>query len=880
MSAACDFKRKFEIFKKNLLIRLRLLGSVDLKGSNGEELRGIIAQPKPMAMLAYLAAATPVGYRRREELLSIFWPELDSTRGRRALSQALHVLRSDLDEGVIAARGVEELGLEPSLISSDVSDFRAAIERRDWKNALDLYHGELLSGFLISGSPEFDQWLERERTKLKSQAIDAAWHLADEQSDTKAARRAVELDPYNEEGIRRLLKFFDKTGNRAEAIKAYDDFRARMARDLESEPSKETRTLADSLRESPSSRKKSAVSFEYEPAEDRSEGTGKPESVQPHPRSNRRLAILGGMVLLGIIAALVFAKGRPRYIKNSGSPTRVVIAEFESASSDTALGRTITEALRLDLSRSNLVKVMSDATIRDALALMKRDTMLRVSDDLAREVAQRENIPAVLAGDVRRAGNGFLLSARLINAATGDLLNGWRVSAKDSVDLLSAIDNLSASVRKDAGESARTIRVTSPLVHVSTSSLAALRKEAMAQDAFFAEDYPRAVALLNEAIAEDSTFTDAYLLQSVLLFNAWTHPSLGVNAAIKAYQYRDKLRDAERYNVMFQYLSAVKGDIPAAIDAEKNVLALDPQIGYHGRYSGLLSQQRRFREAELAALQGLQWESNPFLYAYLAIARFRAGHLDEARRTVAYGLGKFPNSPFLLGLRVEITAAIGQYARADSVAHADIPDNTGLLASLDAIAGKINEARTHFVELRRSNESKGLHYIAVTAMVSHARFELEVAHDTLRALSIVDSIQAGKEWRALFPNERPYGPIAHFYVLAGKFELARSALASAERDIPPDYRAREQFIMRRTRSMLAASDGDASQLDELKSAYRVDPQPTAALADLVWACRRLGRSADAAQAAQAYLDELFPRRTEDDGFNLQSMRALVTERRK
>jgi DNA-binding SARP family transcriptional activator/TolB-like protein len=877
VSAACVFEKIFDFSQKKPVIRLRLLGSVELNGSNGEELRGIIAQPKPMALLAYLAAATPAGYRRREELLSIFWPELDSGRGRRALSQALHVLRSDLDEGVISARGVEELGLDRSLITSDVDAFREAIGRRDWKGALDSYHGELLAGFLISGSPEFDQWLDRERSRLKSQATEAAWHLADETSDVKAARRAVELDPYSEEGIRRLIKFFDKTGNRAEAIRAYDEFRARMARDLESEPSKETRALAESLRESPAPRKKSAVTVEYAAHDQKVDAPPpQPESAQQPKRSRRRMLLLAGVAALGVIAALVFARGRPMYgDAPKFTPTRLVIAEFESAPGDTALGRTITEAMRLDLSRSNLVKVMSDATVRDALVLMKRDTMLRVSADIAREVALRENIPAILAGDVRRAGNGFLLSARLVNATSGDLLNGWRATANDSAGLLAAIDNLSASVRKEAGESARTIRVTSPLVHVSTSSLAALRKEAMAQDAFFAEDFPRAVSLLRDAIAEDSTFADAHLLLSVIAFNSWTHPSVAVDAAINAYKYRDKLRDAERYNVMFQYLSAVKGDIPAAIDAEKNVLAIDPQIAFHGRYSGLLAQQRRFRDAELAALQGLQWETNPFLYAFLAIARFRAGHMNEARRTVAYGLEKFPRSPILLGLRAEITAATGQYARADSIAHADTPDNLAALAALDAVTGKIGEARTHLAELRRNNESKGLHYIAVTSAVNHARFELEVAHDTARALSIVDSIPASKDWQALFPNERPYGPIAHFYVLAGKFDRAQSAIAGLERDVPPDYRAREQFVVKRTRAMLRAVAGDLSGIDDLKSEYRTDPQPTAALADLVWLYRRLGRTADAATAAQAYLDELFPRRAEDDGFNLSAMRQLV-----
>jgi outer membrane protein assembly factor BamD (BamD/ComL family) len=76
--------------------------------------------------------------------------------------------------------------------------------------------------------------------------------------------------------------------------------------------------------------------------------------------------------------------------------------------------------------------------------------------------------------------------------------------------------------------------------------------------------------------------------------------------------------------------------------------------------------------------------------------------------------------------------------------------------------------------------------------------------------------------------------------------------------------------------MVNVADGDASQVDEIRAAYSTDPQPNAALADLVWAYRRLGNSGEARKAAQAYLDELNPRRTEDDGYNLGLMRGIVS----
>jgi tetratricopeptide (TPR) repeat protein len=362
---------------------------------------------------------------------------------------------------------------------------------------------------------------------------------------------------------------------------------------------------------------------------------------------------------------------------------------------------------------------------------------------------------------------------------------------------------------------------------------------------------------------------------SVILVNGWTHPSRAVDASIKAYRYRNKVRDAERYNVDFNYLVTVKGDVPAAIDAAKNVAALDPQIVFWGKYSNMLAQQRLFREAELAALRGLQWEENGFLYAFLANARFRAGKIDEARRTIAYGLNRLPSSRLLLGSRIDMLAAIGQYARADSLAHS-LNANGATRAALDMVNGKLGEARQHLFDLRRANAAQGNIYSVVSSSVSLARLELEVAHDTARAIAIADSIPGTGEWRTLYPHERPYGMLAHFYVLAGKIDRAKALLADAERNVPPDYRARDQWLMRRTRAMVNVADGDASQVDEIRAAYSTDPQPNAALADLVWAYRRLGNSGEARKAAQAYLDELNPRRTEDDGYNLGLMRGIVS----
>src|SRR5690349_25016054 len=94
------------------MIELRLIGRVSLTGVQGREVRNLLRQPRRLALLAYLAAATPRGFHRRDSLLALFWPELDQEHARAALRQALHVVRDALGADVIVTRGDEEVGLD------------------------------------------------------------------------------------------------------------------------------------------------------------------------------------------------------------------------------------------------------------------------------------------------------------------------------------------------------------------------------------------------------------------------------------------------------------------------------------------------------------------------------------------------------------------------------------------------------------------------------------------------------------------------------------------------------------------------------------------------------------------------------------------------
>ena len=75
------------------MIRLRMLGEIRLTTADGTELDSLLRQPKRLALLAYLASPAPGVWHRRDAILALFWPELDTARARTLPRNGLYIVR-------------------------------------------------------------------------------------------------------------------------------------------------------------------------------------------------------------------------------------------------------------------------------------------------------------------------------------------------------------------------------------------------------------------------------------------------------------------------------------------------------------------------------------------------------------------------------------------------------------------------------------------------------------------------------------------------------------------------------------------------------------------------------------------------------------------
>lgn len=237
------------------MIELRVLGPIGINARDGQPVTSLVRQSKRMALLCYLAMATPRGAHRRDKLVALFWPESNQQHARGALSQSLYVLRSTLGDDAFVARQDGEVELNPDVVWCDAIAFEDALNTHQTREALALYRGDLLDGFFTADAPGFEQWAEEERRRLRERASEGAWMLAhskaaegDALESARWARRAADLAPADEAVMRRVMTFLRTLGDRAAAIQTYEAFVVRLRQEYELEPSAETRELAALIR--------------------------------------------------------------------------------------------------------------------------------------------------------------------------------------------------------------------------------------------------------------------------------------------------------------------------------------------------------------------------------------------------------------------------------------------------------------------------------------------------------------------------------------------------------------------------------------------------------------------------------------------------------
>ena len=322
-------------------------------------------------------------------------------------------------------------------------------------------------------------------------------------------------------------------------------------------------------------------------------------AVSPSARWRLRPRAAAYVSLLLLAAAALFAwqRLRPGAAARPAIPSWVMVADFEGPPGDRTLPAAVRELVTAVLEQSSaitpmprqkLVDVMRDAGLADTMPLR---------GELARQLAVRSAVRAVLGGSVLPVGPGrYSIVLRVVDPDSGrTLVTAVRAATDD--DLIPAVQSAAREVREGLGERRAAIAANAPLVQVATPSFAAYRKFIEALELTGRADVVASNRLLQEAIALDTGFASAW---ATIASNYITlrKPDSAAMALGEALRRPGRLDDAERYALEAQAAYVLRYDIAAGIRWYDLLLQLSPHdLSAHNNRGVYLHALGRYDEA-------------------------------------------------------------------------------------------------------------------------------------------------------------------------------------------------------------------------------------------------------------------------------------------
>jgi tetratricopeptide (TPR) repeat protein len=518
------------------------------------------------------------------------------------------------------------------------------------------------------------------------------------------------------------------------------------------------------------------------------------------------------MLGVGPFATLVSAG-----VLNERDP--LLVAEFTNRTSDSTLGTSITEALRIDLTQSRAVRLVGPDAVARTLELMQRDPAMPLTEQLAREVSTRLGAKGVVAGEVAPLAGGYVLSVRLVSAADGSTLLAGRETADDASGIIAAVEKLSRKLREGIGESLRSIRAEPALAQVTTGSLAALKAYTDGSRAADEARDAEAVRLLQQAVALDSNFAMAWRKLSVAILHLGNDREGEVAAIGRAYALRSRLSPREANHIEAYYFNNVLNDRTKSIPSYERLITSWPDddialsnlaelYGGEGRYADMERLERQ--------VVGLG-QFDAIVLSALVAAQLAQGNQAAADSTMALWAEKLPGNPARHRALTGVARSRGDHAAAlavtDSLASLDDPHWRAIghhgAAQTLARLGRLRESERRDLRAGAEADRARETITALGFVLDQAQWEILFLNTPEAALRRIEAMLAQRPLDSLRGGNRPYGRLVALYAMAGRVDRAQALQAEYERVVPESLRRADPWASYGL-GQLALARGDAT----------------------------------------------------------------------
>ena len=596
-------------------LRLSTFGGLSLTAESGP-VTGAATQRRKLALLAVLAAGGERGVSR-DRLLALFWSESDAEHARHALTQSLSALRRELGSDDLFL-GSADLSLNTAVIESDVAALETALARTELERAVALYVGPFLDGIHLDhahGSPEFERWVETERSRLAGLIAEALEHLAVAATECHEHRRAVEwwrrlaaLDPYSARSAAGLITALAAAGDASGALRHAQVYETLLRHELNLEPDGAVLAIVRRLRQrtqrsveppAPAGANAAApaptVRVEEAPV-------AEPSASPRRLPSYRRWLPLGlGLATVGAVAGgALLTRSRARATLD---PNLVAVAPFDVLDP------------RFELWHEGLVDYLSKSFDgAGPLRTVSPTVVLRrwhgpADPTSASELGRRTGAQLVLSGQVVGAGaDSARVRVTVVDAATGNAL-----AELERTDLATRLDRLAGSLAADV---LRDMGRIGPEAHIRLPSLGtrswpALKAFLRGEQLLRRFSLDSAIRAYQEAVADDGRF--ALALRRIGLVRGWRREG-GGPLGLEAGRFNRGLAPRDSLLIVADSLEAASDD------------SLDSAYWSH--------RTRKFIVLEEASSR---YPDDPEVWYELGEARFHLGYVvgATAQQTIA-----------------------------------------------------------------------------------------------------------------------------------------------------------------------------------------------------------------------------------------------------
>jgi len=422
-----------------------------------------------------------------------------------------------------------------------------------------------------------------------------------------------------------------------------------------------------------------------------------------------KILIPAAVLVIALIAGGLYYRSRKTQALTEKDT--IVVSDFTNTTGETVFDDTLKQALTTQLEQSPFLNILPDQKVRETLHLMGRSPSERLTQDIAREVCQRAQCKAMLAGSISSLGSRYVLGLKAVNCGTGDSLGSQQTEADSREHVLQALGKAATALRENLGESLVSIqKFDAPVEQVTTPSLEALKAYSLGMKTRSEKGDSDALPLFRHAVELDPNFAMAHARVGVIYSNMGASDQ-AASYTTKAYELRERVSEREKFYIASHYHQEVTGDTEQVLQVLELWKQTYPRdylpyalLGFEHNFS-MGQHEKALPENQ----EALRLEPNNILnFANLGFDYLNLNRFDEAKAIVEQAQTRQLDDAELHLLLAQLAFLRGDPAEMDRqfALGASEPAFENLLlafqADVQASTGRLSKAREFF---RRAVES-------------------------------------------------------------------------------------------------------------------------------------------------------------------------------